>query len=68
MIELLRTTDPVRISFLRQALEAADITVFVSDPGPWPGALPVRMMCLADDEDLARRTIAEAEAALDEDR
>jgi hypothetical protein len=62
MIELLRLTDPVRLSFLRQALEAADIAVFVSDSGPWPGAIPVRLMVAAEDEELARRTIAEAEA------
>lgn len=64
MIELLRTTDPVRLSFLRQVLEAADIPAFVTDAGPWPGAIPIRLLCSAEDEDMARRAIAEAEAAI----
>jgi hypothetical protein len=64
MIQLLSTTDPVRVAFLRQVLESAEIAVFVSDPGPWPGAMPMRMLVAEDDLDLARRAVAEAEAAL----
>jgi hypothetical protein len=62
MIELLVTDDLVRIGFLRQVLEAADIPVFATDRGPWNG--PVRLMVPAADEELARRAIAEAEASL----
>jgi hypothetical protein len=62
MIELLVTDDLVRIGFLRQALEAAEVFVFVTDSGPWNR--PVRMMVPADDEALARRIVAEAEASL----
>jgi hypothetical protein len=62
MIEVLVTEDPVRISFLRQVLEAADIPVFVTEPGPWNG--PCRLLVPAEDAELARRAIAEAEAAL----
>jgi hypothetical protein len=65
MIELLASTDPVRLAFLRQVLEAADIPVFVSDPGPWPGAMPCRMLVPEADLELARRAIADAEAALE---
>lgn len=64
MIELLQSTDPVRLSFLRQALESAGVAAFVSDPGPWPGALPMRLMVAEDDVELARRAIDEAEAAV----
>lgn len=64
MIELLRTTDPIRLSFLRQVLAAAEIPVFVTDAGPWPGALPIRLMVPIEDEALARQAIAEAEAGL----
>jgi hypothetical protein len=65
MIEILATTDPVRLHFLRSLLEEADIQVFVFDAGgQWPGAFPARLMVAADDEALARRLIAEAERGL----
>jgi hypothetical protein len=63
MIELLVTEDPVRLSFVQQVLEAADIPCFATDAGPWRG--PVRLLVPAADLDLARRAVAEAEAALE---
>jgi hypothetical protein len=53
----------VRLSFVQQVLEAADIPCFATDAGPWRG--PVRLLVPAADLDLARRAVAEAEAALE---
>jgi hypothetical protein len=65
MIELVRTTDPVRLSFLRDALEGAGVDVLVFDSqSPWPGAIPGRLMVADEDAEIARRVIAEAERAL----
>jgi hypothetical protein len=62
MIELENTSDPVRLSFLRSALEAAGIDSFLFDAGaPWPGAIPIRLMVDEDDAPRARRVIAQAE-------
>ena len=63
MIELARTSDPVRLSVLRSVLTDAEIDHFVFDTGAgnlWQGAIPVRVMVREDDLELARRAIAEA--------
>jgi hypothetical protein len=63
MIELERTSDPVRLSVLRAVLTDADIDHYVFDAGAantWQGAIPVRLMVREDDVELARRAIAEA--------
>jgi hypothetical protein len=65
MIEILKTSDPVRLHFLKTLLEEADIQAFVFDGGgQWPGALPSRLVVPDGDEDLARRLITEAERDL----
>lgn len=63
MIEIDRTTDPVRLSVLRSVLTDADIEHFVFDAGAgnlWQGAIPVRLMVREADVELAQRAIAEA--------
>lgn len=64
MIELTKTTNPVRLSFLLAVLADAGIETFVADAGAaslWGSAIPTRVM--VDDADLARarRVIADAE-------
>ncbi|MFL5297215.1 MAG: DUF2007 domain-containing protein [Phenylobacterium sp.] len=65
MIEILETSDPVRLSFLRAILEEADLHPFVMGASPYPGVLPSRLMVPDSEEELARRLISEAEASLD---
>jgi hypothetical protein len=63
MIELERTSDPVRLSVLRSVLTDAEIDHYVFDAGAgslWQGAIPVRLMVREEDVELARRAIAEA--------
>ena len=62
MVEILTTSDPVRLSFVRAALKAADIDSVVFDAGaPWPGAIPVRLMVADRDAWMARHVAADAE-------
>jgi hypothetical protein len=65
MVELIKTTNPVRLSFLRAVLNDAGIESFVADAGAaslWGSTIPARLM--VDDADLAqaKRLIAAAEA------
>lgn len=63
MVELERTSDPVRLSVLRSVLTDADIEHFVFDTGAgnlWQGAIPIRLMVRESDIELAERAIAEA--------
>ena len=58
MVELVKTMDPIRLSFLRALLKDAHIEVYVLDEAaPWPGAIPVRVMVANDDEAAARRVL-----------
>ncbi len=64
MVELIKTSNPVRMSFLRAVLGDAGIATFVADTGAaalWGSIIPTRL--LVDEADLARakRLIAEAE-------
>jgi hypothetical protein len=65
VIELIKTDDPVRLSFLRAVLEEADLHPFVFGASPYPGVLPSRLMVPESEVELARRLIAEAEAELE---
>jgi hypothetical protein len=61
--ELLRSADPVRVSFLEALLADAGIEVLILDRnmnGTWGAAFPPRLM--VDDEDYAqaRRLLVEA--------
>jgi hypothetical protein len=65
VIELIKTSNPIRISFLQAVLADAGIETFVADAGAaslWGSTIPARLM--VDDADLARarRLIADAEA------
>lgn len=63
MVEIERTSDPVRLSVLRSVLTDAEIDHFVFDTGAqnlWQGAIPVRLMVREADLELAQRAIAEA--------
>lgn len=63
MIELERTSDPIRLSVLRSVLTDAEIDHYVFDSGAgglWQGAIPVRLMVRDDDLELAQRVIAQA--------
>jgi hypothetical protein len=64
MIEVARLSDPVLLSYLRAALEAAGVEVFVFDEAsPWPGAVPVRLLVDDEDAETARAIVAEAQQA-----
>ncbi|HEY3889355.1 MAG TPA: DUF2007 domain-containing protein [Caulobacteraceae bacterium] len=69
MIELIKTSDAVRLSFLRAVLKDAGIETTVFDAGAgslWGTAITTRLMVEADDLNQARRVIAEAERQLDD--
>ena len=63
MVEIERTSDPVRLSVLRSVLADAGIDAFVFDcssSAVLVGAVPARLMVRDDDRELARHAIAEA--------
>jgi hypothetical protein len=64
VIELIKTSDPVRLSFLRAVLEEAELHPFVLGASPYPGVLPSRLMVPDSEVELARRLIVEAERDL----
>jgi hypothetical protein len=64
MIEVLSTSDAVRLSFLRAVLKDAGIETAVFDAGAgslWGSAITSRLMVEEDDLAQAKRLIAEAE-------
>jgi hypothetical protein len=67
MIELLKTSDAVRLSFLRAVLKDAGIETAVFDAGAgslWGTAITLRLMVEEDDLNQAKRVIADAERQL----
>jgi Putative prokaryotic signal transducing protein len=67
MIEVLSTSDAVRLSFLRAVLKDAGIETAVFDAGAgslWGTAITSRLMVEEDDLNQARRVIADAERPL----
>ncbi len=69
MVEVLNTSDAVRLSFLRAVLKDAGIETAVFDAGAgslWGSAINARLMVEEDDLNQARRVIAEAERQLDD--
>ncbi|MHA7885463.1 putative signal transducing protein [Nitratireductor rhodophyticola] len=65
MIELIRTNDPVVISFVESLLRDAGIAFFVADQNMSImegslGILPRRVMIDADDRDAARQLLKDA--------
>lgn len=64
MVELLHTTDPVRLSWLRALLADAGIEAVILDEGAgslWGSAIARRIMVDEDDLAQARRILAQAE-------
>ena len=61
MIAILETDDPVRLSFLKMILEAADLHPFIFDTDSAYRQLPNRLMVPDGEADLALRLIAEVE-------
>ena len=67
MIEVLNTSDAVRLSFLRAVLKDAGIESAVFDAGAgslWGTAITSRLLVAEDDLPQARRVIAAAERPL----
>ena len=65
MVEVAKTTDPVRLGYLRAALGQAGIECFAFDDGAgalWPGAFPNRLMVEDKDAWRARIVIEKADA------
>ncbi len=63
MVELERSSDPVRLSVVRSVLADADIPCVLFDAGAgglWHAAVPVRVMVADGDLELARRALGEA--------
>jgi hypothetical protein len=65
MIELLKTTDPVQLNYLKMILEEAGLHPIVVEASAYPGVLPVRLQVPDDEADRARRLIRDAEAGRD---
>jgi hypothetical protein len=64
MVELEKSKDPVRLSFLQALLTDAGIESSIFDQeSPWPGVLPGRLMVDAEDLAQAKRIIAQAPPA-----
>ncbi len=68
MIELMRSNDPVVISFVEALLREAGVTYFVADQNMSVlegslGILPRRVMVAEDEADQARRLLVEAGVA-----
>jgi len=64
MVEVIKTSNPVRLSFLQAVLADAGIETFVADAGAaslWGSAIPARLMVDEDDLAQAKRLIAAAE-------
>jgi len=64
MIELIKTSNPVRMSYLRAVLKDAGIESSVFDAGAgtlWGTAITARLMVDEDDLAQAKRIIADAE-------
>lgn len=65
MIELMRTNDPVLISFVEALLRDAELSFFIADQNMSViegslGVLPRRVMIAHDDADTARRLLRDA--------
>jgi hypothetical protein len=64
MIEIERTSDPVRLSFLRSVLASAGVASFVLGENAsalWPGAFASRLVVAQEDEAAARLALAAAD-------
>ncbi len=65
MISIIKTNNPVTLSFAQAVLKDSDIACFVADTHASIldgsiGAIPRRLMVIADDEDAARKALVVA--------
>ena len=65
MIELVKTTDPVRLSYLKSLLTEAGLHPVLIEASAYPGVLPARLQVPDDEAAQARRLIAEVDRDLD---
>ena len=68
MVEVERTHDPVRLTWLKAVLDEAGVAFVVFDAAAsatWPGAFPSRLMVEPKDAWLARSALREADAGGD---
>jgi hypothetical protein len=69
MIQLTKTFDPVKLSYLRSLLSDEGIDFVVLDTGAggiWPSAIPARLM--VDQKDAYRARLAMAAAGIEEEK
>ena len=64
MVEIARTHDLIRLSWLKAVLEEAGVAFVVFDAAAattWPGAFPARLMVDPKDAWMARSALSDAE-------
>jgi hypothetical protein len=61
MIQILETTDPVRLHFLKTMLEEAGLNPLLVEASAYPGVLSSRLLVPDDEAPMARRVMDEAE-------
>jgi hypothetical protein len=66
MIEILKTTDPVRLHFLKSMLEEAGLKPLLVEASAYPGVLAARLLIPDDEAPMARRVMAEAEKSIED--
>jgi hypothetical protein len=62
MIEILKTTDPVRLNYIQAMLESAGLNPLLVEASAYPGVLASRLLAPDDEAAQARRLIAEIDA------
>jgi hypothetical protein len=64
LIELLKTTDPVRLSYFKSLLTEAGLHPVLVEASAYPGVLPARLQIPDDEAAQARRIIDDVERDL----
>jgi hypothetical protein len=64
MIEILKTTDPVRLNFTKTMLEGAGLNPLLVEASAYPGVLASRLLVPDDEAAQARRLIKSVEDSL----
>jgi hypothetical protein len=65
VIELLKTTDPVRLNLYKTLMEEAGLHPVLVEASAYPGVLASRLLVTDDEAPMARRLIAEVERGLE---
>jgi hypothetical protein len=61
MIEILKTSDPLRLHFLKTMLEEAGLHPLLVEASAYPGVLSSRLLVPDDEAPMTRRVMDEAE-------